>query len=63
MPPTNDDPEARRIIIEEHFGLFKVFAGQQLYSGATLESALGKAAKDAPEDYVHHAAEILDGLL
>ena len=53
----------RVIVIEEEFGQFKVSTKLTGASGATLESALGKLAVGAPDEYVHHAAEVLEPLL
>lgn len=53
----------RRIIIQEQYGIFTVGADGRFYSARTLEAALGRAAPRAPEDYLLHAAEVLEGLL
>jgi hypothetical protein len=59
--------EARRIVISSHHGLYTIIAPhkgvEKVYQGASLESALGKASEGAPESWIHHAAEIFEGLL
>ncbi len=53
----------RVVVIEEEFGRYRVSTQNTGATGATLESALGKIATGAPDEYVYHASEVLEGLL
>ncbi len=55
----------RKFVITEEYGQYRVMNddGTVDTHGATLESALSKAALDAPADYLLHAAELLEPML
>jgi hypothetical protein len=53
----------RRLIIEEEFGVFHVGGRGSGVTASTLEKALAKASPNAPANYIHHAAEVLEPLL
>lgn len=53
----------KALVIETEFGLYFVGGRGSHATGPTLEVALAKAAPNAPAEYIHHAAEILQGIL